>query len=349
MIDVYFGSDPGFTFHKAEKDLKARLTPEDYKEVERFDGYKDTTPTVVESLDSLSLFGGRKTVLFSNCYFLSSSAAKKQPFKAEDQGNYKDFIAYLKNPSPESDLILVVDGDLKKSGDLFEALKANPEEISLHSCSLPSDEDYLTLAFKTASKENKEITKEAATLLRERCRVIPLTPYKKGVDYLLFTNELKKLLCYSDKIEKKDVEELVYKPLEDNVFLIVQDLLSKKTREALETYRDLRANGFDSLSLLPAMASQFRTDAVMKGVFERTSSDDEAAEELARIQGRKVNPYSLKYRRREIGNLSFRGFLKVMSDLSLMERDIKKELDDADTRMELFLVSFTSTYLSVRY
>ena len=97
------------------------------------------------------------------------------------------------------------------------------------------------------------------------------------------------------------------------------------------------------------MASQLRNLALQKEVLESYPDDKVAAEELGKVLGRKVNPFSVKYRRRDVQGLSFEGFLQVMSDLSRMEKDIKINLDDADTRMELFLASFASTYLQKRW
>ena len=349
MISVYYGSDPGFTFHRAEKDLRKKLTDEEYQSVERFDGYKNLLSEAVESLESLPLFADKKIVLFANAYFLTKGTNRKAPFTDSDQGNYKSFLAYMKDPIPESDLVLVLDGDLKKQGPLYEALSSQPSQVVFWSCSLPSDQEYEQLAFKEAQEEKKQIDKDAVDVLIERTRVLPLDPYHKGVDYLLFQNELNKLFCYKDHLTKKDVEENVYRPLEDNVFAIVNSLIKRDTTEALSSYRQLRERGYDPLSLLPAMASQLRNLALQKEVLESYPDDKEAAEELGKVLGRKINPYSVKYRRKDVEALSFKGFLVVMSDLSQMEKDIKLSLDDADTRMELFLGSFTSTYLKKRW
>lgn len=349
MISVYYGSDPGYSFHKAQKDLKKKLSEEEYESIEKFDGYKNLLSEAVESLESLPLFANRKIVLFANAYFLTKGSNRRSPFSDSDQGNYKAFLSYMKNPIPESDLVLVLDGDLKKQGPLYEALLSQPSQVSFVSCSLPSDEEYEQLAFKEALEQKKQIDKDAVDLLLDRTRILALDPYHKGVDYLLFQNELNKLFCYKSHITRKDVEENVYKPLEDNVFNIVNTLVKRQTKDALSSYRELRERGYDPLSLLPAMASQLRNLALQKEVLESYPEDKTAAEELGKVLGRKVNPFSVKYRRRDVQGLSFEGFLQVMSDLSRMEKDIKINLDDADTRMELFLASFASTYLKKRW
>ena len=49
MISVYYGSDPGYSFHKAQKDLKKKLSEEEYGSIEKFDGYKNLLSEAVES------------------------------------------------------------------------------------------------------------------------------------------------------------------------------------------------------------------------------------------------------------------------------------------------------------
>lgn len=346
MIKIFYGSDSGYTAHKAEKFLKKELSKEQYDEIIRFDGYKDLTQSVVEDCSSISLFGDRKTVLFSNCYFLSSSGGRKAPFSDSQQGNYRDLIEYFKAPNQDSDLYMVVDGSLRKSGPLYEALQEG-EDIYLESCELPSDEEYQMLASKIAKEQKKDFDADAIKMLISRSRSIPsMTGYgAKGVDYLTFMNSLEKLLTYTDHVTVEDVKELVYRPLEDNVFEIISCLMKKDTAMALYVYQDLRGLSTDPLGILPAFASKFRDYAMVKYLIEIGNDNNQIASELSRIQGRTVKPGSIYYRRKELSVLSYRNCLRILEELSYIEMRIKRYQDDGDVLLKVFLSLFVKKYL----
>ena len=349
MIKVYSGPDSGFTAHKLEKELKEKLTKEQYQEIIRFDGYKDLSSSVVEDCSSISLFGDKKVIVYSNCYFLSSSTSKKAPFTDAQQGNYRDLKEYFAAPNQDTDLYIVVDGDLKKSGELFEALQEG-EEIYLESCNLPGDDDYVLLANSMAKKEKKEIDQDAVKTLISRCRVNPSsTGYgMKSIDYLTFVHGMEKLLTYTDHVTVQDVRALIYRPLEDNVFEIITKLMNKDTSSALYIYHDLRSSGVEPLGILPAFSSKFRDYALTKYLIEMSYDNNEIASQLGKIQKKTIKPGSIYYRKQELNGLSFSTIISILSDLADIERDIKQYMDDGDSRIELFICSFVRDYLRYR-
>ena len=350
MIKIYFGADSGYTSYKVDEALKKNLSKEEYQEIIRFDGYKDLTQLVVEDCSSISLFGDKKIVLFSNCYFLANSSNRKAPFSDAQQKNYKDLLSYFESPSPDTDLYMVVDASLKKSGPLYEAIKEG-SDIFLEECALPSDDDYLSYAFKLAKAENKVIDTDAAKIVLERSRNVVggSSSYGvKGVDYLTFKNTMNKLLTYTSHVTKKDVEELVYRPLEDNVFEIINSLMEHKTSRAIEIYHDIRKGGLEPLAILPAFASKFRDYALLKYLLESSNDNADVAAQLSKIQGRAIKPGAIYYRRKEVEKISFDAILKILSDLAYIEQDIKLYQDNADIRLEVFLSLFYDRYILSR-
>lgn len=329
MVKVFFSKDPGFAYHSAIKELKKNLDSVSYSEIEKYDGYKDRVSTIVEACQSISLFGDKKTILVSNSYFFTDSKGRKGTIKESEQ-DYGALEDYLYNPSPDTDLYFVVNGDISKTGSPNKAL-ASPA-ITLVSCDIPSDDDYIMLAYKVAKDENKDINREAAALLLERT---------KG-DYLSFMNNLEKLFTYTSTVRKTDVEELVYKPLEDKVFSIVTNLIKGQTRDAFRTFSDVRKGGIDSLGLLPIFASQFNRMALIKYLSQKHMRNEEMASELGMKSG------AIYYALKDIRNISFETLIDIMSDLSLIEKDIKLKNDDQNLRMELFVLTFERTYLRTR-
>jgi DNA polymerase III subunit delta len=288
---------------------------------------------LLDELNAVSLFGGKKIILVSQAFFFLSPGRGKKDAEKMDPAIHDGLLSYFRNPDPLIDIAFVVPGEISDKSDLIKALKACPC-ATLNAVAAPSPDDFVDFALSAAVKEGKSITSEAARLLSDRC----------GGDYLLFRNNLEKLLTYTDAVRPDDVRALVYEPLEDNVFAIVSDVLSRQTAKALKIYSDCRSGGMDPLSLLPAFVSQFRFMALAKYLIEKGENDAAIASELSG-KGTVVRPARLYYTRKETTGLSFWNLVGILDDLALIEQDIKLKADDPDQRLQLFLATFTVRYL----
>lgn len=326
MVKVFFGEDYGYTLHCALKELKKNLNSEEFTNIEKFDAYKDTITNIVSSCESISLFIEKKTVVVYNAYFFGDSKTRKSPVQNTEK-DFKLLEGYLNCPSSDTDLYFIVPSIIVKTGSPNVAL-CSPGVI-LQSCTIPSKDDYILLSYKIAKEQNKDIDKEASDLLYERT---------KG-DYLAFMNNLNKLFCYTNKVKESDVEELVYRPLEDKAYLVVSSLIKGDINQALKIYRDLDKGGFDSILLLSAFATQINNLAMIKYLSTRGYSKEDIANEM------KVKPGKVYYTLKDLNNIPYETLLTILSDISLMEKDIKINLDDPKMRVELFITLFGKKYL----
>lgn len=329
MVKIFYGKDPGFNTHTIYRELKKTLNAVELQSVEKYDGYKDSVASIVQACQSLSLFDEKKTIVVSNAYFFLDPKSRKGSIKESEQ-DYASLEDYMMNPSPDTDLYISVPGEVVKSGSPNKALSS--PAVTLISCELPSDDNYIMLAYRRAKEENKDIDREAAALLLERT---------KG-DYLSFMNNLDKLFTYTNNVRAVDVEELVYRPLEENVFRIVSELVKGNLKEALHIYQDLRNGGSEPLELMPVFASQFNNMALIKFLARKGLAKDEIAKELG------VKPGVVYYSLRDIRMLSFFQFVSILNELALIEKDIKMNQDDGDILLSLFFATFAKKYLRIQ-
>lgn len=70
--------------------------------------------------------------------------------------------------------------------------------------------------------------------------------------------ELDKLALFPDVIDKKVLDVLISKPLEDNVFDLSAAVVSKDLGTALRIYKDLQVLKYDPVALVPSIAWQLR-------------------------------------------------------------------------------------------
>lgn len=70
--------------------------------------------------------------------------------------------------------------------------------------------------------------------------------------------ELDKLALFPDHIDKKVLDVLISRPLEDNVFDLSAAVVSKDLGTALRIYKDLQVLKYDPVALVPSIAWQLR-------------------------------------------------------------------------------------------
>ena len=326
MIKVFFGKDPGYTSHLAHKEWEKLLKANGNPNFEVYDGFQNPVSELLDSFQSMSIFEEKKFVFVSNAYFFMDSKTRKGSIKESAQ-DYAGLEDYLLNPSEDTDVFFVVPGDVAKTGSPNKALSS--PTVSLVCADIPSDNDMILYAYQRAKEEQCDINREAAALLLERT---------KG-DFLAFENNLNKLFTYTKNVVVQDVIELVYRPLEDNIFSIVSLLVKGEVSKALHVYQDLTMKGYDALSLLPVFASQFSNMAQVKALAEEGLKKDDIAQELS------LKPGVVYYALKDSASLSFVTLLSVLKDLGQIEKDIKINQDDGDLKMTLFIAQFSKTYL----
>ncbi|MFA6830373.1 MAG: DNA polymerase III subunit delta [Bacilli bacterium] len=340
MIFVFFGPDYGLNLAKANSELKARMKKEGTSELIKYDGYNDLVQDAVTECSSLSLFGEKKNVLFSHCYFLSGAAGNTKSSIKESSQDYEAFISYIKNPDPNCDLYLVSQGNLDaKKSDIVLALKELPAIFA--NCAEMTKEDYVSLAFQMAKAQNKDIDRKGAELLFQRTSYTEA--FKTHGDYLMFVNELNKLLTYNKAVREDDVRLLVHKPLEDNVFDIVSSILDDNVSKAVSTYKDIRKGGYDPMQLIPIFISQLRMMALAKYGIEQRFTDSEIASDLKISSGR------LYFIKKESKRVSYHSLLLAIKELGEREMGIKLSNDDGDTSLILYMTLFRKKYFKKRF
>ena len=311
MVFLYHGRDAGLTLHVLKKDMAKK--GEDYLSSTRYDAYRDPVGDVVSDCLSLSLFGDKKVVVLSNCYFLTQAIkSAKGPVKEAEQ-DYEGLLSVPGLLSPSLELVK----ELKKAG------------VSIKECLAPKEEDFLALGYQRAKERNKTIDKAALSLLLSRT----------GGDYLLFCSYLDLLLTYTDAVRAVDVERLVYKPLEDKSYECVSHLLKGETGKALLSYRNVRAQGTEALLVLLSFVSQFRTMALVLSLNRQGEGNEEIARTLSK-KGSPVKPGRIYYMLKDMAFLPMESLLSILTDLGDIEEKVKLEKDDPDVLLELFLLDF---------
>ncbi len=186
---------------------------------------------VVKALETMPVFDEKKLVVV----YLNIKTSTT---------NLNQLSAYLKNPNPQSVLILVV-------GDNIADVMSIESKFEKVDCNRLTEEVVNKFVLSELKKSNTNITASALKTLNEYC-VYDLTK---------IVNEVTKLVSYvSDKklIEEKDVKNLVNKTVEFQIYELTENLAKKNKNRVFEILDTLKAKKDVYRTIMPLIYNHFR-------------------------------------------------------------------------------------------
>ncbi len=275
---------------------------------------------IIEDAMTQSFFSENKMIIIKNLSFLTSQKAK------HDEDDIAILFDYLKTDNPSTILVLYQDEhnfderkkyvkQLRKLVKVFEIDKVNTAQL------------YKTThqAFKA---RGVKIEDQALELLLSR---LPES-------LLDISQEVEKLSLYSKHITVDDVNELVKKRIDENIFDLSKAILNGNTKQAMSVYKDCLLHNEEPIKLIVMCANSIRLLYQVK-LMDRKGYNDQ---EIGRFIG--VNPFRLKYIRQDGKNIEINDLLKALEDLAHLDKLIKTGKIDKYKGIELFILRTGDTW-----
>ena len=243
-------------------------------------------------LDTYSLFNERKVVLCKNATFLSSG-------KSEINHNVELLEKYLNNPNPNNILII---GTNKSDG------KKNIVKLIKEKCKIIEVTIDLVKYIKEYTKGYK-IEDE----------VIRYLIINTSEDISNITNELDKLMALTDDekvITKKDIDLIVVKRIDSNIFDLIDAIISKNKEKSLKIYNEMINYGEDIFKIFVSLSNQIRLIYQVKTL--KDLSNEEIADKLKLKNVKQVA--AIRYK---IDKYTSNELVGYLHKLSIMDEDLK--------------------------
>jgi DNA polymerase III subunit delta len=225
------------------------------RNAESYDASETSPEAVVSACNSYSLFGEGPFVVVRNLD--AWNAAQKAVI-----------VAYLEDPAPEADLVLVG----KKLGARERLLAAAKRSGGVHTFEQPTGKALVRWVVGHAEGLGLALPEDVTAGLIERC----------SGDKQRLANETEKLALYvaGRPATHEDVEALCPPDVQSNVFAFVDSLAAGDRARAVGLLEDLMSTGEPPLRLTYMVRRQFRLVARARALFERGASQGEVAKEL---------------------------------------------------------------------
>lgn len=287
-ILVLTGEDVG-QFEWLKKDILKKIgyDPSDLN-YSYFDMKEASYAEVELDLVSLPFFADEKIVILD--HLLDLTTAKKRNLTDED---LKQFENYLGNPSESTRLVILAEGKLDSKRRLVKLLKRDAQIIE---ATTPKEQDLKRYFSGQAQELGLHFVGDSLDQLL----------LKSGYDFGELQKNLALLQAYKEdgQITLQDIEEVVPKSLQDNIFDLTQMILKRQIDQARNLVKDLRLQGEDEIKLIAILLGQFRMFSQVKIFSEEGQSESQIVASLSELSGRKVNPYQVKFALRDSRRLS---------------------------------------------
>lgn len=260
-------------------------------------------------LDTYGFFSETKVLYCRNATFLEASSS------CEINHDIEAFIKYIENPNKDNILIISCSkGDGKKK--VVKLLKEKAKYISV-SCDLNDYVKSKCTGYKISSDTIKYLLETT------------------GSDIDRVTNELNKILSYkidSKEITTKDIDLIVIKKIDNNIFDLIDAIINKNKEKSLTIYENMINYGEDIIKIFIALANQIRLIYQVKVL--RNLSNDEIADIL-----KVKNPKQIVALRYKIDKYKASDLLNYLYKLSIMDEEIKSGKSIDKIAFPMFIAS----------
>ena len=326
-ILVLTGEDVG-QFEWLKKDILKKIgyDPSDLN-YSYFDMKEASYAEVELDLLSLPFFADEKIVILD--HLLDLTTAKKRNLTDED---LKQFENYLENPSESTRLVIFAEGKLDSKRRLVKLLKRDSQIIE---ATTPKEQDLKRYFSSQAQELGLQFVGDSLDQLL----------LKSGYDFGESQKNLALLQAYKEdgQITLEEIEEVVPKSLQDNIFDLTQMILKCQIDQARNLVKDLRLKGEDAIKLIAILLSQFRMYSQVKIFSEEGQSESQIVANLSDLSGRKVNPYQVKFALRDSRRLSLSFLKQAMMIFIEADYAIKSGTYEKDYLFDLALLKVANS------
>ena len=201
-----------------------------------YDLDEDGVYSLIDELTTVSLFNDPKLVVVKSPEELFSASDKK----------INELCMAMNDTASENVLILLFTKSFDYKNEKYLKLKRFASTIDIKLKNIPLDK----LALDILSEDGYTIDNDALSLL---------VSYSENMSMMLESIEI--LKCYTKdqkRISNKDVLLLVKKPLDDNVYELIEAVLKRDKKRIFQSYNDLKIINMQPSFLVSMLINKFQ-------------------------------------------------------------------------------------------
>lgn len=307
MIYVFLGNE----INIIKKKIDSLIDELKIDNIIKYDYDSVSIDDILNEVNYVDLFNEKKLLIVSNFTF------KKMKDKEE-----KALSNYINHMNDNVIVLKCIDEKLDNKKELIKLVNDKCKVIELKKMDYKTLHEYVTKIF---SDNNKRITYNQIKNILSLC--------ENDTDSVL--NEVNKLLLYKmddDVITDEDIEKVISKNSEKEMFKLNDAVMAHNIPNMLESTKTLVSSGVDEVVIIDYLSKQFRTLYQIKVMSKDTG--------IQTITSRlSLNPFVTKKMLDVVGKFSEEKLLNIIYKLSDADISIKVEGLDKSKVLENFYLS----------
>ncbi|ADV05883.1 DNA polymerase III subunit delta [Staphylococcus pseudintermedius] len=319
-IHVIHGEVPELIDRETEQLTQKYLgnEPKDDFNYVKYNLYETTLNTIIEEAMTLPFFSDKKIIVVQNSYIFTGEKPPK-----EAQTNADSLLEFIEKYDEASLIIFQVQA--VKLDERKKVVKALKKVANIKKIEQMTEQEMQKWIHQYLNQSYKEIKQDALEAL------IQLT----GIHYRMIKQELDKLLLFvGDRptINKEDVQTIVNRSLEQNVFLLTDYIQKGQKAQAISLVKDLIQLKEEPIKLLALITSNYRLYYQSKILNQKGYS----GQQIAKTVG--VHPYRVKLALNQARKYDLDTLLTIMDVCTETDYQLKSSYMDKVLILELFIM-----------
>lgn len=320
MNYILYGKETYLINEKINKLISSFFNNQEDKNIIKLDYKESNISEIIDSLEQTSLFfETKKALIVNNATFLSVDKERKE-LKEKEANN---LLNILKENSEDHLIIFILDKEPLKRSEIVKEITKNGNIIKFDEIKM---NDFIVFTKSYILKKGYKISDVNLKILID----------KIGINFYSFINEIDKLTIYlNDKkeIELNDINEIVSNNIEDDIFKLTNEILTKNKEKIFKIYNDLRILNVEVVTLISIITTNFIFYDEIIYLYKKGLSNSEIASELH------VHPYRVQISLASLKNYKKKDIEEILNKLYVLDKNIKNNEVDRFFAFETFLIN----------
>ncbi|MEN1988797.1 DNA polymerase III subunit delta [Paenibacillus hubeiensis] len=317
-VYVLYGSEK-YQIQQFADLLKETIIEEEHRDfaVVPYDLSETPIEVVVEEAETVPFLVPRKLIFVRDAHLLAAGKDSKIEHHVDR------LLAYMDNPAEYSTIVFLVQAD--KLDERKKLVKAAKKQAVVLAFAPLSGDELLNWIVKLAKQNEVAFEPGAADTLVSYA----------GTSLQTLSAEVDKLCLFAGKggtITRADIERLVARSTEQNVFALVEELANLRLEKALALFYELLKQREEPIKIAALIARQFRIMIQVKELGQQSYSQQQIASQLG------LHPYAVKIAGEQARKFQTERLRLILSHLGELDYQMKTGAIDKVLGLEMFLL-----------
>lgn len=285
----------------------------------KFNMYEnDLTPIIEETL-TMPFFSDKKAIVVKNAYIFTGEKGAK-----ELNHNPEQLMEFIEKY--DGDNLILFEAYQNKLDERKKLTKSLKKNAQLKKVEQMSEEEIKKWIQNKLHENYKDIKQDALNLF------IELT----GINFNIVSQELSKLMLYirdRPTVNKDDVNQIINRSLEQNVFLLTEYIQKGKKDKAIQLLNDLITMKEEPIKLLALITSNYRLYYQSKILEQKGYSGQQIAKTVS------AHPYRVKLALNQARYYQLNDLLNIIDSCAETDYKLKSSYMDKQLILELLILS----------